>query len=182
MNKKIFFGAVVLVLVLVAGGFFYWWQNQADVRALNKTLPAGVMVAKSLIGNEYRVVNKIDGYDFKIPPEMANLKEVKYYEEEESNGMSLEGLGGDFLGVGVYKINATNIDLEPWVDNWMGKFKTFSWIKEKDQIGDFEVIKLEESEHLAGLFGYFFKKSSKIYSINSISEDFIRYIISNGKW
>ena len=96
--------------------------------------------------------------------------------------MSLEGLGGDFLGVGVYKINATNIDLEPWVDNWMGKFKTFSWIKEKDQIGDFEVIKLEESEHLAGLFGYFFKKSSKIYSINSISEDFIRYIISNGKW
>ena len=182
MNKKIFFGAVVLVLVLAAGGFFYWWQSQADVRALNKTLPVGVRVVKSLVGDEYSVKNKIDGYDFKIPPEMANLKEVKYYEEEESNGMSLEGLGGDFLGVGVYKINATDIDLESWVDNWAKKFETFSWTKEKDKIGDFEVIILKEKEYFSGGIEYFFKKTSKIYSISSLSEDSADYIISNGKW
>lgn len=181
MNKKIFFGAAVLILVLV-GGFFYWWQNQADVRALNKTLPEGVKVEKSLVGDEYRLVNKIDNYEFKIPSGMIKLKEVKYYKEEESNGISLESLNEDFLGFGVYKIDATTVDLEPWVDNWMGKFETFSWMKEKEKIGDFEVVILKEKEYFSGGIEYFFKKTSKIYSISSPSEEFIRYIITNGKW
>src|SRR3972149_11519191 len=100
--KKIVFAVVsISILILVAGGFFYWWQNQTDVRALNKTLPDGVKVVKSLIGNEYGVKNKIDGYEFKIPPKMTNLKEVKYYEEKDSNGISLESLDEDFLGFGV---------------------------------------------------------------------------------
>ncbi len=67
MKKLIFWVVSVAVLVLAAGGFFYWWQNQADVRELNKTLPEGVRVVKSLIGSEYKIVNKIDGYEFKIP-------------------------------------------------------------------------------------------------------------------
>ena len=182
MNKKIFFGAVVLVLVLVAGGFFYWRQNQADVRALNKTLPEGVRVVKSLFGDEYSVKNKIDGYEFKIPLKMTNLKEVKYYEEEDSNGISLESLDEEFLGVGVYKINAIDIDLESWVDGWMNKFETFSWTKEKDEIGDFETMILKEKEYFGGGIEYFFKKTSKIYSISTLSEDFGNYIIANGKW
>jgi len=98
MMKKLAFAVVsISILILAAGGFFYWWQNQTDVRALNKTLPEGVRVVKSLVGGEYRIVNKIDGYEFKIPPKMTNLKEVKYYEEENSNGISLESLDEDFL-------------------------------------------------------------------------------------
>lgn len=62
--KKIIFS--VIALVLVGGGFFYWWQNQADARELNKTLPEGIGVVKSLFGfgDEYKVVNKIDNYSF----------------------------------------------------------------------------------------------------------------------
>ena len=180
--KKLALAVVsVVVLVLTAGGFFYW-QNQADVRILNKTLPEGVRVVKSLTGNEYRVVNKKDGYEFKIPPKMIKLKEVKYYEEEEANGISLESVDGDFLGAGVYKIDATDIDLESWVDNWMSKFKTFSWTKEKETIGDFETIILREKKYFSGGTEYFFKKGAKLYSISSLSEDPISYIISNGKW
>ena len=183
MMKKLAFAVVsISILILAAGGFFYWWQNQTDVRALNKTLPEGVRVVKSLVGGEYRIVNKIDGYEFKIPPKMTNLKEVKYYEEENSNGISLESLDEDFLGFGVYKIDATNINLDSWVDNWMSKFETFSRTKEKETIGNFEVIKLKENEHLAGFLDYFFKKGSKIYSISSLSEEPASYIISNGKW
>ena len=171
-----------MVLVLIAGGFFYWWQNQADVRALNKTLPEGVRVVKSLVGDDYRIVNKIDGYEFKIPPKMADLRKVKYYEEEDSNGISLESLNEEFLGVGVYKIEATDINLESWVDDWTKKFETFSWTKEKNKIGDFETIILKEKEYFGGGIEYFFKKTSKIYSISSLSEDLASYIISNGKW
>lgn len=181
MKKLVLAAVSVVVLVLVSGGFFYW-QNQADVRALNKTLPEGVKIAKSLIGNEYRVVNKKDGYEFKIPPNMTDLKEVKYYEEKDSNGISLESLNDGVLGFGVYKIDATDINLESWVDDWISKFKTYSWTKEKGVIGDFEVIKLNENEHLAGVFNYFFKKGPRIYSVNSLSEDPIDYVISNGKW
>jgi len=183
MKKKIFLGAGVLFLCLVCGGiFYYWWQSQADVRALNKTLPEGVRVVKSLIGNEYRLVNKVDGYEFEIPPQLIQLKEVKYYKEEDSNGISLASLDEEFLGVGVYKTDATNIDLDVWADDWMNKFETFSWTKDKEKIGDFEVIILKEKEYFSGGIEYFFKKTSKIYSISSPSEDFIRYIIAHGKW
>lgn len=61
--KAVFIFAIILILG--TGGFFYW-QNQKDVRGLNKNLPKGVKVEKSLIGNEYRVANKIDGYEFKV--------------------------------------------------------------------------------------------------------------------
>ena len=67
MKKKIII-IISIVLILVAGGGFFWWNgNQKDVRELNKNLPEGVRVMKSLIGNEYKVVNKIDGYEFKVP-------------------------------------------------------------------------------------------------------------------
>jgi len=113
---------------------------------------------------------------------MIKLKEVKYYEEEESNGISLESLNEDFLGFGVYKVDATDIDLDSWVDDWMNKFETFSWTKEKEMIGNFETIKLKENEHLGGFLDYFFKNGSKIYSISALSEGFADYIITNGKW
>ncbi|MFH1181230.1 MAG: hypothetical protein V1705_02370, partial [bacterium] len=78
MVKKI--GILIFVLVLAGGSFFYWQQNQKDISRLNKNLPKGVKVEKSLIGfgNEYKVVNKIDGYEFKIPREWNGLEEIEY--------------------------------------------------------------------------------------------------------
>lgn len=70
----------VFVLLLIFGGVFYWQNNQKDVRELNKNLPKGVMVAKSIFGfgNEYKVINKIDGYEFKVPSAWKGVKKIEY--------------------------------------------------------------------------------------------------------
>jgi len=188
MNKKIFFGAVVLVLVLVAGGFFYWWQNQADVRVLNKTLPEGVKVVKSLVGNEYSVKNKIDGYEFKIPPEWKGIKEIEYAPEATEQGYTASSLGLDgksggatIFAIDRFKINDQSVNLRSWAQK---EFETFGLVGDfsEDKVGEFEIVKTKEEVHLVGMAVYFFKKDSVIYVITNGSEDFIRYIISNGKW
>ena len=188
MNKKIFFGAVVLVLVLVAGGFFYWWQNQADVRVLNKTLPEGVRVVKNLVGDEYGVVNKIDGYEFKIPPEWKGLREIAYMPERTETGYTGTSIdmsgneGGSIIGIiDRFKINDQSVNLKSWAQK---EFEIFGLVGDfsEDKVGEFEIVKTKEEVHLVGMAVYFFKKDSVIYVITNGSEDFIRYIISNGKW
>ena len=188
MRKKIIFSLIgILLLVIIAGGFF-WWRNQKDVRELNKNLPEGVRVVKNFFG-EYRVVNKIDGYEFKLPKEIKSLKEVKYYTEEEKKpvGISIEGIGGEVIGVGYYKLIQPDKSLESWINDWskewVSYFQTFNWEIEKKQIGNFEVFKVSEEKHLAGLMSfYFFKKNLRIYQLGVIPEKFIREIILNGKW
>ncbi|MEK9135247.1 MAG: hypothetical protein AAB451_03030 [Patescibacteria group bacterium] len=78
MVKKI--GILVFVLILAGSGFFYWQNNQKDIQALNKILPAGVKVAKNLFGfgNEYKVINKIDGYEFKVPSAWKGIEKIEY--------------------------------------------------------------------------------------------------------
>ena len=189
MNKKIFFGAVVLVLVLVAGGFFYWWQNQADVRALNKTLPEGVRVVKSLIGDEYKIVNKIDGYEFKIPPEWKGAEEIGYVPEREISGFKVSsvGLAGvDSLAtpfsIDVYNIeNQLGTDLMFWARELWNLFALDGELQQ-DIVQNISVVKVFEGKNLGKTYVYFLKSGAKIYVLNNTSEDFIRYIITNGKW
>ncbi|MBI1984730.1 MAG: hypothetical protein HYS60_01305 [Candidatus Wildermuthbacteria bacterium] len=76
IDKKIF--AALLILLLVLGGGIFLWNNQKDVRELNKSLPEGVKVTKSLIGDQYRVVNKIDGYEFGVPKAWGGLRNIDY--------------------------------------------------------------------------------------------------------
>lgn len=189
MGKKvIFLISIVVVLLLAGGGVFYWWQNQADVRELNKTLPEGIGVAKSLVGNEYSVVNKIDGYEFKVPPEWGGISEVEYVPEREEKGyrgtsIGLKGKegGSTIVSVDLFKIEKPDGNLELWAKNF---FTTFGLIGEfyKEQIGKFETIKTQENVHLVGMFVYFFQDGSTIYSVVNGSEEFTRYIITNGKW
>ncbi|MDO8590593.1 MAG: hypothetical protein Q7R65_01300 [bacterium] len=61
MNKKTAIAILILVVILAGGGFLLWQNSQAAVKDLNATLPEGVRVVKSLFGNEYKVVNKLDG-------------------------------------------------------------------------------------------------------------------------
>lgn len=67
MAKNTLVFVVAALLIIAGGGIFLWNENQKDVRELNKNLPEGIKVTKSLFGNEYRVVNKIDGYEFSMP-------------------------------------------------------------------------------------------------------------------
>lgn len=185
MAKKVIF--LIVVLILFGGGFFYW-QNQADVRELNKNLPEGVKVEKSLFGDEYKVVNKIDGYEFAVPEEWKGVGEMEYIPEENEQGyiassIGLEGKEGHsrIIGIDRFKISEDINNLEIWAQD---NFDTFGLVGDfaEDKIGQFEVIKTQESVHLLGMYVYFFQKNSAIYAITNPSEDFIRDIISNGKW
>lgn len=179
----------VLVLGLLAGGFFYWWNNQADVRELNKTLPGGVKVVKSLWGNEYRVVNKIDGYEFKVPKEWKGIREIEYVPEREEMGYKATSIGveggegaGRIASIDRYKSGGDiSNNMRLWAET---NFKTFELAGDfsEDVVGDFNIVKTQENVHLGGMFVYFFKKDSIIYAIANRSEEFIRHIIINGKW
>lgn len=178
----------VLVLGLFGGGFLYWQKSQADVRELNKTLPEGVKVAKSLFGGEYKIVNKIDGYEFKVPPEWRGVKEASYSsaiteQEYTASSFGIEGneATGRIAGVDRYKIENNNTPLKSWAET---NFATFELVGDfsEDKVGEFDIVKTEENVHLGGMFVYFFKKDNVIYAIVNGSEEFIKYIITNGKW
>src|SRR3989344_1766137 len=76
MKKNLIVGGIVLALIIAGGSVFLWQKNQADVAELNNALPEGIRVVKSLFGNEYRVVNKIDGYEFRVPKGNDQLNRV----------------------------------------------------------------------------------------------------------
>jgi len=191
MNKKIFFGAVILFLVLAAGGFFYyWWQNQADVRELNKTLPEGVRVVKNLTGNEYEIINKIDGYNFGIPSEWQGLNKIGYTPKREVSEFKVIGslgLEGNVytampFSIDVYDISdQLDVDLMAWTKTLWTTF-SLSGELQRDVVQNIPIIKVFENEHLGSTYVYLVKQNTKIYVFNNESEEDIRYIISNGKW
>lgn len=189
MSKKIVLAVFGVLLILVAGGgVFWWWQYQKDVRELNKNLPEGVRVVKNLAG-EYRVVNKIDGYEFKAPEEWRGLKEVEFYEEEEGypgiTGLALEGFEGAEreLGIILYKLDIPDRSLKSWVEE---RFKRIG-LSEAVQFREFkvetiDVMSVKAEEYFVDFVWYFFKNDQKIYEVDNVSEELVREIITNGKW
>ena len=177
----------VFILLLIAGGVFYWWQ-QKDVRELNKNLPEGVRVVKTLYG-DYKVVNKIDGYEFKIPREWKGIEEIKYVPESTERGYTASSIGFEgkegmsrIMAIDRFRIeNLEDLNLQLWAKT---NFETFGLVGDfsKDKIGELEIVKTKEHVHLLGMDVYFFKTNFAIYATTGGLEDFIKYIISNGKW
>ena len=183
--KKIVFS--IIVLALIGGGFFYWWQGHADERELNKTLPEGVRVDKCLLSGEYRVINEIDGYEFKIPPEWQGINEIAYVPERVEKGYILTGIElegqegvGRIVVINQFKTDISDLNLEDWAKV---NFETFGLISDfnKEMVENFEVVKTREFIMPIG-YVYFFKNNFTIYAIACGSEEFIRYIITHGKW
>jgi hypothetical protein len=188
MKRKIVVLISFVVLAAVAGGLFYFWQSQKDVRALNKTLPKGVFVTKSLWGNEYKVVNKIDNYEFKVSKAWKGVYKIKYVPERTEVGytassISLFGRVGEaiFVNIDRFKNDSTNLTLESWAKTnfeAVGLIGSFT----NDKVGELDIIKAQEKKHLGGMYVYFFKKDSFVYVITNGSEESIKEIILNGKW
>lgn len=180
--------SILVILGLAGGGLFYWWQNQADVRALNKTLPEGVRVEKSLFGEEYKVVNKIDGYEFKVPKEWDGIEEVAYDSAKTEQGYTASSLGMEgnknnfkFAGIDRYVTYDSSINLISWSQE---NFKNFGLTGNfsEDSVGELNTVKTQENVNLGGMWVYFFQKNSAVYAITNGSEEFIKYIIANGQW
>lgn len=73
------------------------------------------------------------------------------------------------------------VDLKFWAEI---NFGTFGLVGEFDnyKINNFDVVEAQENIHLGGEHVYFFKERGVIYAVTGPSEDFIKYIILNGKW
>jgi hypothetical protein len=184
MKKKIIFSLIVIIILLViAGGFFWWWKDQRDVRELNKNLPKGLRVVKSLSG-EYRVVNKIDGYEIRVPREWRGLARIDYVLERKINGMTGSGLVltnpiGIIIGIDQYQTDQPEKETE--LESLIKEFFEPEGILEKIQIGNYEVIKVK-IERLGGAKVYFLKPNSKVYVVGGLYDNDIQEIIFNGKW
>ncbi len=181
---------IVIVLtgfLFIGGGVFLWQENQKAVADLNKNLPEGIRVEKSFIGENYKVVNKIDGYEFKVPDEWMGVEEIDYIVEgvEEgykSSNLTVQGIEGiGRLAAIDHFVLEKDIDLKFWAKTF---FDTFGFAGEfsEDTIGNFELVKTQENVHLGGAYVYFFKAGSTIYGVSGGSETYIRGIISSGKW
>ena len=194
MAKKLILFFIV-VLILVGGGFFYW-RDQTDVRKLNKNLPEGIKVVKSLTG-EYGVVNKIDGYEFKVPKEWKGIGSIEYYFNTNKNTRKIllasKGFIQDFLAIDRYEQKLGDRDLKSWVLDLYT-----SWILEEGEnigeiladydfkeefIGALRTIKVQEKEHVLGV-SYFFANENIVYEIRGVYllDDYIRGIISTVRW
>jgi len=176
---------IIAILLLILGGVFYW-KNQQDVKELNTNLPEGVRVVKTLNG-KYKVVNKIDGYEFKVPEEWGGIEEIEYIAERNINNMKvvsigLEGVNGyaRILSLDVYYLNG-DVDLKQWAKNLLNTFELKGILLE-ETIKNFTTIKTKEEEHLGGTYIYFLQNDLKVYVLNNGSEEFIQDIIINGKW
>lgn len=186
MNKFIKLSVLIIFLLLIFGGVFYW-KNQQTVAGLNKELPEGIKVVKTLTG-DYVIVNKINGYQFKVPDKWQGIEEIKYIAERTEKGytadsIEIEGKEGisRVMGIDHFKVEKADLDLERWAK---ANFETFGLIGDfsRDKVRKFEVMKTQENVHLGGEYVYFLKKGSGIYAITSPSEEFIHEIITNGRW
>jgi len=188
MFKKIVISSLIIAFLAMAGGGFYWWQASQPVADLNKSLPSGVKVVKSLFRRDYTVVNKIDGYEFKVPKAWGGIKEMAYVPKEnvtgiETTGIGVEGQKGNarLLSIDVYFITQPKFDLAEQAQK-IWDFFGFTEALENGSIGSFEVLKAREDVYLGGTYVYFFGKGNKMYVLNNGSEEFIQEIILNGKW
>jgi hypothetical protein len=187
MKRKIVVLASFVVLAAVAGGLFYFWQNQKDVRALNKTLPKDIFVTKSLWSNEYKVVNKIDNYEFKVPKVWNGLEKIEYIASREKQG---------FKGTSVFTIGKTgtsrtmSVDafekkggktLKQWAQSFFDVFGLTGEFQEEN-LGNFFILRTIEEKHLGGANIFFIETDFKNYVFTGGSEESIKEIILNGKW
>ncbi|MCK4473751.1 hypothetical protein KAU40_00590 [Candidatus Parcubacteria bacterium] len=186
MNKKFTILIIGILLLAITGGIF-WWQSEKELKELNKNLPDGVKIEKK--EGQYKVVNKRDGYEIKMPKEWEELYWVDYIFEKGMIGhvIVLEPFEKEGVGISCIIPDPPDVNLEIWIQDYCEKFFKNPLI-ERGKIGDFEITKLKKEYSIRGgkekisKYLYVFRQNSKICQIGGESKDSIHYIILNSKW
>ncbi len=190
LNKKlaVVLLAVLVSLLLIAGVFYFISQkNQKELAGLNKNLPEGVKVVKTILG-DYKIVNQKDGYWFKIPKDWKGVEEIEYIPESDeekyiAKSINLKGNNSEARFVAIDKF--FNLEIKELLNETIKPIfydYGFEGVFVDEAVGEIKAIKTQENKHLSGMYVYFFNKGDVIYSIVNGSEDFIKYIILNGSW
>ena len=196
MKKKTLFLIILgLLIVVLTGGVFWWWQDQSEVKELNKNLPKGVRVVKSLFRKEYKVINEIDGYELKIPKKWGGIEGIEYSTFEKEEGIKsflflvASKKGEGFTGIELYRETSADKNLELWAKKWAEEHEPFliTQIKrgmvkiEKEKLGNLEAVEFKTKT--GSVLSYFFQKNFKIYRLwGGAPDKSIREVILNGKW
>jgi len=177
-------GAVVFLLV-GAVAFFILQANKQDVAFLNQKLPKGIVVVKNVFSN-YTVVNNIDDYSFTIPKEWKGIESIEYTPERDVQdyrvvSLYVEGNGpASILSVDMYK-NITDDTM-----TFANKIWTLFGLEgklESEKIGKYDIVMGFEEKNLGGTFVSFLKNQKmNMFVYNNGSEEYLKYIITNGKW
>jgi len=181
--KKIAFFILVIVFI-VTGVFFYWKNEQKELANLNKSLPDGIKITKTLL-NRYEVNDKIDNYSFKVPKSWDGIEYIEYLPEttEKEHTFSNIGIEGKtkrykLIGVSKFQGNLKTDILEQATSlfNDFGLNHNFT----QKRIKNIKTIK--DDSGFPGEYTYIFKKGNYMYVLVGASEEFIEEIISNGTW
>jgi hypothetical protein len=186
LNKKSFIIILIIVLIILIGGFSYYRENnQKEIKTLNEGLPEGIAVIKT-ITNEYKIRNEVDGYEFKIPKEWKGIDEIFYTSERTEKNyttatIELAGKEGSSIVLIINKFKRDDKELLEWAEDNFNVFDLVGNLSE-DNINGTRIVKTTEDIHLLGMWVYFFEKDESVYAITNGSENYIEYIIANGKW
>ena len=186
--KKLLISITLIVLLIAIGVFFYWKIQQKELINLNKVLPEGIKIIKTLMGN-YEITNKIDNYSFKTPKSWEGIKNIYYGPKETIQGYTTSiieiegkiGHGFRYVAISQFKNQPQDINLKDWATTTFNDFDLSNDFKNY-KVGNIDTVVTRENPDLMNMDIYFLKGSSAIYSIMSGYENFIEEIISNGKW
>ncbi|MDP2923898.1 MAG: hypothetical protein Q8O30_09320 [Candidatus Omnitrophota bacterium] len=188
MKKKILIFSILFLCLALAGGVFLFWQSQKAVTGLNAGLPEGVRVVKSIFGKDWKIVNKIDGYEFTVPKAWEGVSEIEYIPkrnigEIDASGLGIKGVSGvsTLLSLDVFFPKDSGVNLLERVQKLWESSELVGELTE-DTIENIQVVKGREDVHLGGTYIYFIEKGQKMYALNNGSEEYIRGVILNGKW
>ncbi len=185
MKKKIF---IFFFLFLVFLCFFLLlYFKDKEIRELNKNLPQGVYFEKR--GKDLFLINKLDGYELKIPESWGGVREVRYVEGELSFQAKFTD---DWVAVNKIILQDQKITIDEFVTQKIkalkegkevkGKhFSPFAKIEGKEVLNGKKIIKMVDKDPIIGeCFVYYLKQKNLIYEIYSdFSENSVRLIIFN---
>ena len=177
------------ILALIGATVFYWWNNQSDIKALNENLPEGIKIEKGLFGfgKDYKIVNEIDGYEFKAPKDWNNHNLDILYQNLDKE---IFGFSGSTMNLKDEKTENNSLVINCFfIENPTENLRTRVEKIIYNSLGIEEnLISIENTEiemfkiNILGNYIYFFEQQNKLYGILSSSEKFIEEIITNGNW
>lgn len=171
----------------------YWFVQKVDGEEIK-------MIKIEKENDQYRITNRQYDYEFILPEDREGLWRLEYLEFSGKEDMEyickictegsilyvgMIGGKGDNMTIESYKLEDRNTTLDEFIRNgspiWLYKMD----IEEKNINGIDVIIASREygtKDERGRYYNYFFRGKLNFYNLEHVSEEFIDYLIFNGKW
>ena len=171
-RKFIFF----LIFLIFLCFFFFFYLKDKEIRELNKNLPQGVYFEKR--GKDLFLINKLDGYELKIPESWGGVSKADY------TGQNL-GIGGKkeekWVTITVYEVKKEK-SIEEIINERIKNPEKYNLVEPqligKEKINNLTIIKIKDFGGMMGdVFFYYFKFKTNLYELYSDNQESLSEII-----